>query len=330
MNPSIRIARFKSRAIRAMGDWIALRGKGERGLCILTYHRILESHDPLLESEPDIHTFRWQMEVLAECFNVMPLHEAITALAENRIPPRAVCITFDDGYRSIHELALPVLQEFNLPATVFVTTGHMENGSMWNDKIIDALRKLPAGELDLQEFGLGIFILEPIHDRKETVAKLIEKSKYLHPTARIELVQKLSRLSNTPQGAHLMLTKEMVRNLAREGIEIGGHTVSHPILTRIEDAHAQYEMDACKKQLEEITEKPVRFFAYPNGKAGIDFDARHVQMAKEAGYLGAFTTAIGAATHKHDRYQMPRSRPWDKTPFLFALRLLRWLGSKAS
>lgn len=313
-----------------MGDWLTRRRSGARGICILTYHRILETHDPLLDSEPDIHAFRWQMEVLARCFHVMPLHEAIAALAENRVPPRAVCVTFDDGYRTIHELALPVLKEFNIPATVFVTTGHMENGRMWNDRIIDALRNFPGNELDLQEFGLGMFALGAMHNRKETISQLIEASKYLHPTARFELVEKLGRLSNAPEDTPLMLTQDMVRNLARAGIEIGGHTVSHPILTRLEDSQARHEISACKKQLEEITGKPVRFFAYPNGKFNIDFDERHVAMAKEAGYLGAFTTAFGAATHVNDPYQLPRSRPWDRTPFLFALRLLRWLSRPAA
>ncbi len=330
MNPPYRIGRFQARAIRAMGEWLAPWRLDARGICILTYHRILESHDPLLDSEPDIQTFRWQMQVLAECFHVMPLHEAIAALAENRVPPRAVCVTFDDGYRTIHELALPVLKEFKLPATVFVTTGHMESGSMWNDKIIDALRTFPGNELNLQEFGLGMFALGAASNRKETIGKLIEASKYLQPTARFELVEKLARLSDATEGTHLMLTRDMVRNLAREGIEIGGHTVSHPILTCLDDAQARHEISTCKNQLEEITEKPVRFFAYPNGKFGMDFDERHVAMAKEAGYLGAFTTAFGAATHKHDRYQLPRSRPWDKTPFLFALRLLRWLSRPAA
>src|SRR4051794_25826189 len=124
--------------IRTMGDIVAPRGKGEGRLCIVNYHRILEAPDPLLESEPDPDTFRWQMELLAKYFNVMPLHEALVALNNDRMPPRAVCITFDDGYRSVHDLALPILKEFNLPATVFVTTGYMTHGAMWNDRIIEA------------------------------------------------------------------------------------------------------------------------------------------------------------------------------------------------
>ncbi len=315
-----------ARLIRAMGDAIAPRGKGDGRLCVVNYHRVLESPDPLLESEPDIGTFRWQMELLADCFNVMPLHEAVAALATERMPPRAVCITFDDGYRSVHDFALPILQELSLPATVFVTSGYVGQGNMWNDRIIEAIQTLQTGPLDLRELGLGVHSLANMVDRKLAVDKLTEASKYLPPKARLDLTRKLERLVGDALAHGLMLTQQMLLNLAQQGIEIGGHTVSHPILTSLEDENARYEITAGKQQLEALIGKPVRLFAYPNGKVGMDFDARHVQMAKDAGFAAAFTTAVSAATRKHDRFQLPRSRPWDATPARFGIRLLRWLA----
>ena len=111
MTPMRKLPHFSAAAIRAIGDLIAPSGKGEGRLCIVNYHRILSAPDPLLESEPDIEMFRWQMKLLAECFNVMPLHDAVQSLGTGRMPPRAVAITFDDGYRSIHDLALPILRQ---------------------------------------------------------------------------------------------------------------------------------------------------------------------------------------------------------------------------
>jgi len=185
-----------ARLIRTMGDGIAPRGKGDGRLCVVNYHRILESLDPLLESEPDINTFRWQMELLADCFNVIPLHEAVLALTTERMPPRAVCITFDDGYRSVHDFALPILQEFNLPATIFVTSGYIGEGNMWNDRIIEAIQSLPAGQLDLREVGLGVHSLQSVVDRKLAVDNLTKASKYLPPKTRLELTQKLDGFLN--------------------------------------------------------------------------------------------------------------------------------------
>jgi peptidoglycan/xylan/chitin deacetylase (PgdA/CDA1 family) len=123
-----------------------------------------------------------------------------------------------------------------------------------------------------------------------------------------------------------MLTPEMVINLDRQGMEIGAHTVTHPILTSLDDAAARAEIRTSKEQLEALIGKPVRLFAYPNGKVGMDFDARHVAMVREAGFDAAFTTAVGAITRTQDRYQLPRSRPWDRSPLLFGLRLLSWLA----
>ncbi|PRC90963.1 polysaccharide deacetylase family protein [Solimicrobium silvestre] len=320
------INNLTSRFIRVVGNQIAPSAVGQGRLCILIYHRILEHVDPLLESEPDVASFRWQMEALASCFNVLPLHEALDTLRNGRMPPRAVCITFDDGYRSTHDLALPILKEFNFPATVFVTTSYLDGSNMWNDRILEAVRSLPVGPLDLTNSGLGIHPISSLADRENAADKLIRAAKYLPSEQRLDLSLKLESLIGAAHRSGLMLTHDMVRTLVENGIEVGGHTVTHPILTKLDDQRAKEEIVGCKQELEAIIGKPVRLFAYPNGKVGMDYDERHVQMAKEAGYSAAFITTMGPATGQTDPYQIPRGRPWDKSQLMFKLRLLRWLA----
>ncbi|UVW28892.1 polysaccharide deacetylase family protein [Massilia sp. H6] len=310
--------------MRNTGEAIALLSRENR-LCVVNYHRILEAPDPMLESEPDVATFRWQMRLLADCFNVLPLHDALAALDAGQLPPRAICITFDDGYRSVHDLALPILQEFGLPATVFVTSGYIGERNMWNDRIIEAVQSLPPGQLDLSDVGLGAYSLRSLDDRKTTLDELTEASKYLPPKARVGLIERLEALVGEGLAHGLMLRQDMVVNLDRKGVEIGAHTISHPILTSLDDGDARFEIRGGKEELEAILGKPVRLFAYPNGKIGKDFDMRHVDMVREAGFSAAFTTAVGAITRDQNRFQLPRSRPWDSSPFLFGFRLLRWL-----
>ncbi len=319
-------AQFSRGLIRTLGDVLSTRSAGNGRVCVVNYHRILEVKDPLLESEPDVATFRWQMELLAKCFNVIPLHDAVEMIGTGRLPPRAVCITFDDGYRSVHDLALPILQEFKLPATIFVTSGFVGGGNMWNDRIIEAVQNLPPGQLDLRDLGLGSYSLASLGDRQQTVGRLTEASKYLPPQGRFDLVKRLEDMVGDHLDAGLMLTPEMVLNLDRAGIEIGAHTISHPILTSLTDEQARLEIEGGKRELEAIIGKPVRLFAYPNGKVGKDFDERHTRMAREAGYAAAFTTSVGAVTAAQDRFALPRSRPWDNNAFMFGLRLLRWLA----
>jgi peptidoglycan/xylan/chitin deacetylase (PgdA/CDA1 family) len=321
-----RLGRFGVSLLRAAGGVIG-RFSPRRGLAVVNYHRVLARPDPLLDTEPDVAAFHWQMALLAECFNVMPLHEALRALDEGRLPPRTVCITFDDGYRSVHDLALPILHKFRLPATVFVTSGFIGGGAgnMWNDRIIHAVQSLPAGTLDLRDIGLECYALDSIEARKQTAQRLTEAGKYLPPPERDSLVARLDQMSGIDHDA-LMLTREMLVTLERHGIEIGAHTISHPILTSLDDDSARHEIAAGKRQLEALVGKPVRLFAYPNGKVGQDFDARHVEMVRQAGFSAAFTTEAGGITAAQDRFQLPRSRPWDRSPFRFGLRILSWIA----
>jgi peptidoglycan/xylan/chitin deacetylase (PgdA/CDA1 family) len=315
--------------VRSLGDFVAARHKGEGRVCIINYHRILaSSSDPLFESEPNVSTFRWQMELLAKNFNVLSLDSVVKALFTGSVPPRAICITFDDGYRSVHDLALPILRALNLPATVFVTTGTLDGGMMWNDTITEAVRHHPGTELDLREIGLDRLQVATVEERKNAVHRLLAHTKYLTPEARLVITRAMERLSGA-RVPDLMLTREMIRNLANNNVEIGGHTITHPILACVPDAQARHEIREGKRQLEDIVKRQVRYFAYPNGKPDIDFSARHVQMVKDAGYAAAFTTVIGPATSRHDRFHLPRSRPWDTSPFLFGSRLLAWLAGRA-
>lgn len=304
---------------------MARRNRPNR-MCIVNYHRVLAAKNPLVAAEPDLPTFHWQMELLARCFNVLPLHDALQAWHAGRLPPRAVCITFDDGYRSLHDLALPVLGAYRLPATVFVTSGHIDEGNMWNDRIIDAVQVLPDGQLNLEEFGLGVYPLQSLAQRRAAIDTVTERSKYLPPATRHAVIERLDVLGGRAEAPGLMLTRDMMLRLDREGIEVGAHTVTHPILTSLDDDSARNEIAGSKTQLEELLGKPVRLFAYPNGKAGKDYDQRHVDMVREAGFEAAFTTEVSAIRFGQDRFQLPRSRPWDSTPLRFGLRLLHWLA----
>jgi peptidoglycan/xylan/chitin deacetylase (PgdA/CDA1 family) len=316
---------LSSLIVRGLGNSISLLN-GESRVCVLVYHRILDQSDPLLDSEPDVHAFTWQMELLASCFNVLSLHDAIAAIRTGNVPPRAVCISFDDGYRSTHDVALPILRRLNLTATVFVASGFLDGGNMWNDRIVEAVRLLPHGALDLRSVNIGSFQLTNLTDRKRVLNQLNDACKYLSPLQRLEVIGEIERLAGPVPTSNLMLTREMISNLARHGIEIGGHTVTHPILTKVDDEAARIEVVENKHVLEGLIGKPLRLFAYPNGKIGMDFDQRHVRMVREAGYSAAFTTAIGALSVNDDPMQLPRGRPWDLTPLRFSLRLLSWLA----
>jgi peptidoglycan/xylan/chitin deacetylase (PgdA/CDA1 family) len=219
-----------------------------------------------------------------------------------------------------------VLIERDLPATVFVTTGHMhDESSMWNDVIIEAMRRLPAAPLDLRGVGLPVYPMQSDEDRSRTSIQVVERCKYMPPEGRLRLTTCLQSMVGSSLRQDLMLNADMLRTFTRHRIEIGGHTVNHPILTQLDDEAAFHEIVDNKRQLETITGGPLHLFAYPNGKRTVDYNERHIRIVADAGYSAAFTTETGAATSRHPRYEMPRSRPWDETPLMFSGRLLRWL-----
>jgi len=119
-----------------------------------------------------------------------------------------------------------------------------------------------------------------------------------------------------------MMTSDALCRLRASGMEVGAHTVTHPILARVDPARAEREIRESKRRLEAIAGSAVMLFAYPNGRPGRDYLPEHVRMVREAGFEGAVTTAHGVANAASDPFQLPRFTPWDKTPGRFVLRLM--------
>jgi peptidoglycan/xylan/chitin deacetylase (PgdA/CDA1 family) len=119
-----------------------------------------------------------------------------------------------------------------------------------------------------------------------------------------------------------MMTGDEVRALASAGMEIAAHTHTHPILSKLEAADAEREIQHGKDELEWLLDRPVSLFAYPNGKPVQDFLPEHADMARRAGFAAAVTTAPGWACKTTDPFLLPRFTPWDRTQWRFGLRLL--------
>jgi peptidoglycan/xylan/chitin deacetylase (PgdA/CDA1 family) len=141
-----RLPPLQSKLLQAAGTLASRRGPAS--LLVLIYHRVLPTRDPLLPDEPDAADFSAQMDLIGRNFRVLPLREAVQRLRSGDLPARSVSITFDDGYANNCEVALPILRERGIPATVFVATGFLNGGRMFNDTVIEAIRRAGA-ELDL-------------------------------------------------------------------------------------------------------------------------------------------------------------------------------------
>jgi len=303
---------------------------GRHGLSIMIYHRVLAAPDPLFPGEIDRAAFGIQLGLLKSSFNVLALEDAVRLMRAGQLPPRAACITFDDGYADNAVEALPILQRFGLPATFFVATGFLDGGRMWNDTVIELVRKAPAesgASFDARTAGLGRLPLDDIAARRAAIRTLIGHLKYLPMEERLTMVERLAGEADYGLAQDLMMSSGQVRQLHAAGMGIGAHTVNHPILAAIPARQAADEIVAGKLRLEMLIDAPVPLFAYPNGKPNVDYRGEHVGIARELGFEGAVSTAWGGRVH--DAYQLPRFTPWDLSAPRFQLRLAMNLARRA-
>lgn len=295
---------------------------GHRGrLSILIFHRVLAAPDPMLPEEPDAREFAERMGFLAQAFNVLPLSEAVGRLAERDLPAAAAAITFDDGYADNYRVALPILRHFRLPATIFVSSGFLDGGRMWNDTVTEAVRHATGGVLDLDALDLGVHPVRSNDERRRAVAHLLQRLKYRPQDDRQKAVDEIAAIATRSLPEDLMLSSDELRALAAAGVGVGAHTVSHPILAQLEPSTARQEIVDGGRALTEILGKKIDLFAYPNGTPGKDFGPAHVQMVQDAGYAAAVTTGRGVARAGSDVYQLPRFTPWDRSNMKFGVRL---------
>lgn len=301
-------------------------------LQILIFHRVLPAPDPLFPGEVDARCFDRICGWLRDWFNVLPLDQAVRRLRDRSLPERALAITFDDGYADNHDLAMPILQRHGLTATFFIATGFLDGGRMWNDTLIESVRRTSQTVLDVSDLGLdarplGLYPIGDIASRQSALRTLIDHAKYLPHEDRVRFADQVAARARASLPDDLMMSSKQVVLLARGGMQIGAHTVNHPILANLGDEPARGEVAGSRAVLQGLLDAPVTLFAYPNGRPGTDYRARDVDIARELGFEAAVSTAWGASHAGSDTMQLPRFTPWDRGRLMFAQRLWRNLRS---
>ena len=300
-----------------------MMGPLSRCLSILIYHRVVAEPDPLAPDQVCAREFDWQLAALSRWFKVLSLREAVTRLRDGTLPIRSACVTFDDGYADNVTVALPILRRRGVPATFFLAIGFIDGGTMWNDSVIETVRNAQGDTLDARCIGLDTLDISTVGLRRRAIDGLLAALKYLPLEERQKPAEELAAETSRSLPSDLMMTTEQVRRLHASDMEIGAHTVTHPILSQLDPERADNEIRDGKRRLEAITENPVTLFAYPNGKPGRDYLREHVGMVKSLGFEAAVSTARGVSHAASDPFQLPRFTPWDRTPGRFVLRLFQ-------
>jgi peptidoglycan/xylan/chitin deacetylase (PgdA/CDA1 family) len=301
-----------------------LRKLSRDKLSIFLFHKVPVMPTRLAPYELVLADFLRMLDYVAEHFSVIPLDEAIVLLDTGRkLPPRAACLTFDDGYRSWVEHVMPALLERGLHATFFVTTGQFSDKPMWHERVEQAMTLMPEGRLDLVDSELETLTIADEATRLLAVRRVEQYLKYLPLARRERLIAHLENLSGTDPLVLDRMPEADVRTLHAKGFAIGAHTINHPILTLCNEQEARDEIAVARESLAALTGGQVNGFAYPNGRPAQDFNERHVRLVREAGYRYAVTTQWGAATAGTSLFQIPRFTPWGPSAWHMSYQLAR-------
>ncbi|MEZ5504067.1 MAG: polysaccharide deacetylase family protein [Halioglobus sp.] len=149
--------------------------------------------------DPTVEQFDWQMALLARYFLPLPLADALEMTIQHRLPDRAVCVTFDDGYADNAQLALPILRKWRIPATVLSSTAFLDGGRMWNDTVLEAVRSADSGALHLTDANLGEFSISDDESRRVAAHTILNRIKHLPFSEREKMVSLVAQHGSTLQ-----------------------------------------------------------------------------------------------------------------------------------
>ena len=296
-----------------VGLFDLLRSLTPNILTVLNYHRIddpsrteFNTFKPNVSATPS--QFAEQMDYLTQKYNVISGKDVAEWVNGGReLPSDAAMVTFDDGYYDNLEHAYPVLKARGLPAVIFLTTDFIDSAApFYWDVVAYCFDHTSKDSADFPLLGSRHW--HDVDSRTVVMDEWIALIKTLPEADKkkqvIQLPDVLSASVPDDLSAGLTLTWSDVRYLSKNGIEMGSHTASHPILTRVSLEEAKAELERSKIRIEAEIKSPVVSFAYPNGQ-GSDFNGEIVECVRRVGYQAAFTLLPGPT-----RYSSVKSSPY--------------------
>lgn len=270
--------------------WTA-RGK----ILVLMYHRFSREKHPFKISSTE---FAAHLEYLSKHNQVLSLSQTVERLQNKRpLPPNAAVITIDDGYADAFEIAFPVLKKYKMPATVYVVTDFLDKKCwLWTDLMRYVLQKTERESLSIDFADSEKFEAKLNGDfaRLEIAGRINARLKRLTDKCKNAKIKEISEslkveIPELPPKEFAPISWEQAREMDAENVRIESHTVSHPILTNIGQARLFEELQNSKARLENVLERKIDHFCYPNG----NYNENVGKAVEKAGYLSAVTTAYG-------------------------------------
>lgn len=303
-------------SLHGLGAISLLRELRRSGVRILTYHHFHPG---------DSASFEQQCRLVCAEYHPLSLAEVEHAIHSSQaLPPKAVVITVDDGYRDFLTEAFPILERYRIPSTVFLVSDFLDGTAwLWTDIVPYAFQHTARREVSELMQGLSplsvALRLGTEEDRRQSASRVVRELKGWPDQPRRAFVGKLLlaldvSLPQAPPSDLAPLTWDEVRNLAKRGVTFGAHSKTHPILPRVEsDETLRLEVECCKQRIEQELGQQIDYFCYPNG----DWDERVLRHVSQAGYSLAVTTRWGRNLAASSPWLLERSPADPQWPFPF-------------
>lgn len=209
-------------------------------------------------------------------------------------------ITFDDGHISFYQNAYPVLKDLGITATLFISPKVITSEkNYWFQRIKN---------FDKENFQR--FFLKQVQDKFnspiynfsiQSILKSLPIQMILH------IIDSYVEINNIKEQPYMNITKSQLFELHKSGlIEIGAHTLNHPILANENKDISELEIKESINNLQEILSDQVYYFAYPNGQPDIDFGKREIQIIRETDIKLAFSTEANKLNNDSNNFAIPR------------------------
>jgi peptidoglycan/xylan/chitin deacetylase (PgdA/CDA1 family) len=273
---------------------------------ILMYHNFALANDKQ-SGAVSVEAARQQLAYLRRHFQVVSLTHIVEQLKSGApLDPHMVALTIDDGRRNFYEFLFPLLHEFQVPATFFVVSSFIRREDwLWTDKVLWlAEQPLPVEEL---------------HPRR--IEHFFEKMNRLRPEMRNAYVASLAarmrvEIPQSPPPKYAPCSWPELRRMVDSGlVEIGSHSVTHPIFSSLSEEESWLELTTSRSQIESDLQGKVESFCFPNGKP-VDYLAQHLDQVQRAGYSSAVLTNFGMPCRGSSPYTLARIGVSGQTDFL--------------
>lgn len=279
------------RLMRRCGVFASFREMNKDKALIVTYHRFSRTEDGRSTSATALVE---QLAFLKRHYSVVKLSEIKESITLRKpLPPRTAVVTIDDGFCDAYEIAFPILRQIQIPATLFVITDFLDGRIwLWTDKLRYLTANARSGRVRVNITSNDLtFNLDGPLSRLAAASKVNEILKKLPESVKDSAIQEIAAslkvsLPNEPPPEFGPITWAQAIEMDRANIEIGSHTLTHPILPNVGNEQLDRELSGSRARLEQALEHQVKLFCYPNGS----YDARTKRAVAKAGYECAATT----------------------------------------